>query len=173
MEHIEKDIGEFLKCEDYLMKVKNIYKLKDKLLESRIIDFKTFFCSTIGRLLEYAKVIGKIRFIYDPSIGKFAIGYANYNIHINLFGDLINSGKYGDKFNDYDDEEKDEYYGNNIEGPELTGAIIMKNQTKDILKDMPDTTRVIYEYSTFYLCNGFWFKDKISEYLQETPKKID
>ena len=155
------------------MKLKNVYKLKDKLLESRIIDYKTFYCSGIGRLLEYAKVLGKIRFIYDPAIGKFAIGNAMVNLHINLFSDMINAGKYGNRFDDYDNEEKDEYYGGNIEGPELTGAIIMKNSTNDIIKDMPDTTRVMYEYSTFYLCNGLWFKDKISEYLQETPKKID
>ena len=154
------------------MRLKNVYKLKDELLESRIIDSKTFFCSTIGRLLDYAKVLGKIRFIYEPAIGKFTIGNAEYNSHIGLFADTINAGKYGNRFDDYDDEDKDEYYGGNIEGPELTGAIIMKNSTNDVLKDMPDSTNVVYEYSTFYLCNGLWFKDKISDYIQETPKHV-
>lgn len=154
------------------MKLDNLYSFKTDLKESRIIDEKTFFCSSIGRLLDYAKVLGKIRFIYDPVIGKFTIGNAEYNSHIGLFANTIKAGKYGDEFNDSDDEEKDEYYGGNIEGPELTGAIIMKNNTKNILSDMPDSTNVIFEYSLFYLCNGLWFKDKISEYVNETPKQF-
>lgn len=154
------------------MKLDNLYSFKADLKESRIIDEKTFFCSSIGRLLDYAKVLGKIRFIYDPVIGKFTVGNAEYNSHIGLFADSIKAGKYGDEFSDSDDEEKDEYYGGNIEGPELTGAIIMKNNTKNILSDMPDSTNVIFEYSLFYLCNGLWFKDKISEYVNETPKQF-
>lgn len=154
------------------MKLDNLYSFKADLKESRIIDEKTFFCSSIGRLLDYAKVLGKIRFIYDPVIGKFTIGNAEYNSHIGLFANTIKAGKYGDEFSDSDDEEKDEYYGGNIEGPELTGAIIMKNNTKNILSDMPDSTNVIFEYSLFYLCNGLWFKDKISEYVNETPKQF-
>ena len=48
----------------------------------------------------------------------------------------------------------------------------MKNSSNNIRQDMPDSTNVVYEYSTFYLCNGLWFKDKISEHLQETPKRV-
>lgn len=154
------------------MKLDNLYSFNPDLKESRIIDEKTFFCHSIGRLLDYTKVLGKIRFIYDPVISIFTVGNAEYNTHIGLFADSIKAGKYGNEFNDSDDEEKDEYYGGNIEGPELTGAIIMKNNTKNILSDMPDTTTAIFEYSMFYLCNGLWFKDKISEYVNETPKVI-
>lgn len=157
------------------MKLDNLYSFNPDLKEERIIDKKTFFCSSIGRLLDYAKVLGMIRFIYDPLIGIFTVGHAEYNSHIGLFSQSINAGKYDNKFDDinnYDDEDKDEYYGGNIEGPELTGAIIMKNHTKNILSDMPDSTNVVYEYSMFYLCNGLWFKDKISEYVNETPKQI-
>lgn len=93
------------------MKLDNLYSFKADLKESRIIDEKTFFCSSIGRLLDYAKVLGKIRFIYDPVIGKFTIGNAEYNSHIGLFANTIKAGKYGDEFNDSDDEEKDKYYG--------------------------------------------------------------
>lgn len=154
------------------MKLDILFAINSLLNESRIIDTKTFFCTTIGKLLDYAKVLGKIRFIYDPLIGKFTVGHAEYNSHIGLFANAIDAGKYGDEFIYSDNEEKDEYYGGNIEGPELTGAIIMKNSSNDIRQDMPDSTNVVYEYSTFYLCNGLWFKDKISEHLQETPKRV-
>lgn len=154
------------------MKLDNLYSFNPDLKEERIIDKKTFFCSSIGRLLDYAKVLGKIRFVYDPIISKFAVGNAENFTHIGLFANSIKAGNYDDKFDEYDNDDKDEYYGGNIEGPELTGAIIMKNHTKNILSDMPDTTTAIFEYSMFYLCNGLWFKDKISEYVNETPKQF-
>ena len=108
------------------MKLDNLYSFNPDLKEERIIDKKTFFCSSIGRLLDYAKVLGKIRFVYDPIISKFTVGNAENFTHIGLFANSIKAGNYDDKFDEYDNDDKDEYYGGNLEGPELTGAIIMK-----------------------------------------------
>lgn len=153
------------------MKLNDFYTFKPELKES-VLDKKVFYCSSTDKLVQYARVLGNIRFIYDISINKFILGKSENFVHIQLLEKAIKDGKYGDRFEYADNEECGEYYSGNIEGPELTGAIVMKNATRNIEADAPDTTKKIFEYTELYLCNGLWIKDKLSQSLGETPKEI-
>lgn len=149
------------------MRLDKLINSKIKLDESRRIDLKIYFCSSIEKLLNYAKILGRIRFIYDPLIGRFIIGNAEHNTCKSLFLNAVNSEKYYNSLKDSDYDEKDIYYDGNIKGNALTGMIIMKPYVKGVL----NSAKNVYEYSSFYLYNGLWFKDKISEYIKEQPKK--
>ena len=154
---------------NYDKEIHEILRLAGVINES-VLDDKVFYCSTISRLLKIAETLGQIRFYYDFDKKFFVIGNANIETHIGLFSTAIDDGKYPELLG-CSNEECEEYY-QGIEGVDLTGAILMKNRTKDLLSTIPDSTNVVYEYQNFYLCNGLLIKDKISQYVKENPKQV-